>query len=233
MVRPQLVSLLEGFSAGCQATGKDVAAFVPSSIHNYLQTAHDTALTNAICTFLTNNKNWEAIKSLDFAKFEGDRTQGGGLRLSDPDVIVDVAGLLAALSAHPKEFCASWKGLIEVCHCVLPAERHFSEQLNYLCSGAADRQVVGPGAPATGGLDDLLSGLVGNGDLVNSLLSGDINQIDATKIVNSVHRAVEPLIDRLEEGSTKQGIQMIVRGLMSLAQQQQQPVDSSGGTVQQ
>lgn len=186
--------------------------------------SHDSALSNSICTFLTNGKNWDAIKALDFARFEG-QAHGGGLRIGESagDTVFDIAGLLSALSSHPKEFCACWRALIELCHCVLPAERHFTEQLTYLCSNAAMQCTTATTSPNQGGsgLDEILSNLLNNGELVNGLLNGsaDVSQIDANKIVTGVHRAVEPLINKLDDGPTKHGIQMIVNGLMSLAQQ--------------
>lgn len=217
-VRFHLLSLLECCAAGCQATGKDPNAFgAMTAASAAVTSSHDTALSNSICTFLTNGKNWDAIKALDFARFEAHG--GGGLRIGESvDAVLDVAGLLSALSSHPKEFCACWRALIELCHCVLPAERHFTEQLTYLCSNAALQcTTTTPG----NGLDEILGNLLNNGDLVNGLINGtaDVSQIDANKIVTGVHRAVEPLIEKLEDGATKQGIQMIVRGLMSLAQQ--------------
>jgi hypothetical protein len=223
-VRFHLHSLLECCTAGCGTTGQSVGAFVPPTATASISSAHDTALSDSVCAFLTNNNNWKAIDALDFSKFE---SQGGGLRLGSPNDVLDIAGILSALCAHPEQFRACWKCLIELCHCVLPSERHFSAQLKYLSSSASQMQCALPKAnneqPSGGGLDELLGGIMGgiNSDVVSGLLNGtaDMSSVDASKLISGVHNAVGPLIDKLEDGSTKQGIQMIVQGLMALAQQ--------------
>mgnify|MGYP007086393969 CR=1 FL=1 len=238
-VRFHLHALIECCTAGCATTGHDVNTFFPQTTPMSISSANDTALYDSVCTFLTNNSNWEAIKGLDFAKFESIAT-GGGLRLGSTDVL-DIGGLLAALSSHAEQFAACWKCLIELCHCVLPAERHLHAQLEYVSSGGG--QCISsqqPGSQPTaagnqspfslgGGLDELLGGMLGNhGNIVSGLLNGTANDSDAAKLVSSVHSAVEPLINRLDEGPTKQGIQMIVQGLMALAQPSQPSMDGGG-----
>ena len=239
-VRFHLHSLIECCTAGCGTTGNNVGTFFPQTAPGSIPSAHDTALYDSVCTFLTNSSNWEAIKGLDFAKFESIAT-GGGLRLGSTDVL-DIGGLLAALSSHAEQFAACWKCLIELCHCVLPAERHLHAQLEYVSSGGG--QCISsqqPGSQPTaagnqqspfslgGGLDELLGGMLGNhGNIVSGLLNGTANDSDASKLVSSVHSAVEPLINKMDEGPTKQGIQMIVQGLMALAQPSQPSMDGGG-----
>ena len=245
-VRFHLHALIECCTAGCATTGHDVNTFFPQTTPMSISSANDTALYDSVCTFLTNNSNWEAIKALDCAKFES-ITTGGGLRLAvlEPAPgrldVLNIGGLLAGLSSHAGQFAACWKCLIELCHCVLPAERHLHAQLEYVSSGGG--QCISsqqPGSQPTaagnqspfslgGGLDELLGGMLGNhGNIVSGLLNGTANDSDAAKLVSSVHSAVEPLINRLDEGPTKQGIQMIVQGLMALAQPSQPSMDGGG-----
>jgi hypothetical protein len=232
-----LHSLIASIETGCKVSGQSIDSFVPIALTSTIGDLPDVTISDSVCTFLTNGNNWKAIEALDFLKFE-DMKNGGGLRLGA--AVLNIGGALAALSSDRSLFCACWKCLVQLCHCVLPANKRFDEQLRYLCSDAVTSTLT-PLQPQkstgnTSGLDGLLSELVGNSDIVNGLLNGtgDPSQMDATKLISSVHRAVEPLIQNMEDGGAKQGIQMIVNGLLSLGgamAQEMRPPDAS--TAQQ
>ena len=194
---------------------------LPDNAYVLIQNSQDAdvIIHDMFVRFLSDNDNLNGINTLSY-------TSMSKQPLETPWFPLYIYEILASACSVPSSYAQLWRQLIAVCHTVTPSATQFSAQLSEIdrqmnslaCTGKQQTN-----SQANVSLGDILSQVL---QPIQSIMQQDVTELNPHVLVTTISSAIQQLVDSLNDGDYKIGVQQVLQGLTTLSQK-----SSSNGTA--
>ena len=201
----------------------------------FLQSVYDTSINCQSCpklpddayTLVQNDENAEAVVRDMFVRFLSDNDNLSAMHtlscmsmskqpLQNPWFPLHIREILVSARSSPPTYARLWRDLIAVCHTVTPSATQFSAQLAEIdkqmgcVANSTQSSIPSPNISMSDVLAQVLQPL-------QAMMQQDISELNPSVLVSTVGTAIQPLVDSLQDGDYKTGVQQVMQGLATLS----------------